>query len=40
LAWQIAFSPEADKALAQLGAETQKRIVRFYLYEKTGNIFL
>lgn len=29
MAWQIEFSPEADKALATLSIDTQKRIVRF-----------
>ncbi|MDR2892296.1 MAG: type II toxin-antitoxin system RelE/ParE family toxin [Deltaproteobacteria bacterium] len=29
MAWQIEFSPEADKALAHLGANAEKQIVKF-----------
>ena len=36
MAWQIEFTPDADKALAKLDAATQKRIVRF-LRERIAN---
>lgn len=37
MAWQIEFSPAADKALTKLGVDTQKRIVRF-LRERVANM--
>jgi mRNA interferase RelE/StbE len=37
LAWQIEFSPEANKALTKLSRDTQKRIVRF-LRERVANM--
>ena len=37
MAWQIEFSPDADKALTRLGVDTQKRIVRF-LRERVANM--
>jgi len=37
LVWQIEFSPTAHKALTKLGADTQKRIVRF-LRERVANM--
>ncbi len=37
MAWQIEFSPAADKALARLGIDTQKRIVRF-MRERVANM--
>ena len=29
MAWRIEFTPEAEKALARLGQEAEKRVVRF-----------
>ena len=37
MAWQIEFSPAADKALTKLGIDTQKRIVRF-MRERVANM--
>lgn len=37
MAWQIEFSPAADKALTKLSVDTQKRIVRF-LRERVANM--
>jgi mRNA interferase RelE/StbE len=36
LAWRIEFTPAAEKTLSKLGAEIQKRIVRF-LRERVAN---
>lgn len=37
MAWQIEFSPGADKVLSKLAVDTQKRIVRF-LRERVANM--
>ncbi|MDR1124861.1 MAG: type II toxin-antitoxin system RelE/ParE family toxin [Deltaproteobacteria bacterium] len=37
MAWQIEFSPGADKALAKLGRDAQKQIVRF-LRDRVANL--
>ncbi len=37
MAWQIEFSPTANKALTKLGVDTQERIVRF-LRERIANM--
>ena len=37
MAWQIEFSPDADKTLTKLDVQTQKRIVRF-LRERVANM--
>jgi len=37
LAWQIEFTPDAEKNLARLGTEAEKRVVKF-MRERISNL--